>query len=473
MPVLPKPCLRSASPSYRSARAAQPGCPARDHDSAANSSAPHIMTRFSARSSDSTTSRACRHLQSSARRAPYTPMQEKRNASATKSASPPRKRARKRKRRKPAEQRVKPAAPLATKDAFAVLFGDATTIAARSSPFARVAKPSGSAAFASSPSRAVESSAPAASPGNANDVAKNPRAAIGKRAQSLTVGARPTAVGKHLKAVPERLASTTQPSCTTSSRGRSKTAQSSTKRKRNRAKSSPSARTAKSSPARRYARRGDHGSADIVRASAAHPHRRRDAPLRPRRIQSGAYLRRRRRQTQRRQNRQRRRRSAKAPRRRPQRMQPPPRPAAIRARRPSRPRADHHGSQRPAPISHATAAATAAATTTQRRASNRTCNAVGRHAVRRNRTASAEAVAFVFRTAGVSPAPLTLAPTRHHNSKTPAGGRRYINQATPHRDEWADSAKFFRRARRAVPLLTSTQRRQRFLASRTQAPAFQ
>src|SRR5579862_5611733 len=241
MRVLPKPCLRTASPSYRSARAAQPGCPARDHDAAANSSAPHIMTRFSARSSDSPTSRACRHLQSSARRAPHTPMQEKRNASATKSASPPQKRARKRKRRKPAEQRVKPAAPLATKDAFAVLFGDATTIAARSSPFSRVAKPSGSAAFASSPSareaksassaafasspsRAVESSAPAASPGNANDVAKNPWAAIGKRAQNLTVEARPTAAGKHVKAKPERPASTTQPSSTTSRRGRSKAA---------------------------------------------------------------------------------------------------------------------------------------------------------------------------------------------------------------------------------------------------------
>src|SRR5579862_5417204 len=288
MRVLPKPCLRTASPSYRSARAAQPGCPARDHDAAANSSAPHIMTRFSARSSDSPTSRACRHLQSSARRAPHTPMQEKRNASATKSASPPQKRARKRKRRKPAEQRVKPAAPLATKDAFAVLFGDATTIAARSSPFARVAKPSGSAAFASSPSareaksassaafasspsRAVESSAPAASPGNANDVAKNPWAAIGKRAQNLTVEARPTAAGKHVKAVPERPASTAQPSSTTSRRGRSKTARlpkrsvilsaakdlsrpasklsrsRSRSSKRKRAKSSPSARTAKSS----------------------------------------------------------------------------------------------------------------------------------------------------------------------------------------------------------------------------------
>src|SRR5579862_7877147 len=288
MRVLPKPCLRTASPSYRSVRAAQPGCPARDHDAAANSSAPHIMTRFSARSSDSPTSRACRHLQSSARRAPHTPMQEKRNASATKSASPPQKRARKRKRRKPAEQRVKPAAPLATKDAFAVLFGDATTIAARSSPFARVAKPSGSAAFASSPSareaksassaafasspsRAVESSAPAASPGNANDVAKNPWAAIGKRAQNLTVEARPTAAGKHVKAKPERPASTTQPSSTTSRRGRSKAARlpkrsvilsaakdlsrpasklsrsRSRSSKRKRAKSSPSARPPKSS----------------------------------------------------------------------------------------------------------------------------------------------------------------------------------------------------------------------------------
>jgi hypothetical protein len=133
LPVLPKPCLRSASPSYRSACAAPSGCRVRAHDAAANSSAPHITTRFSARSSDSTTSRACRNLQPSARRAPYTPMSKKRNAAATKSAPPPQKRARKRKRRRPAPPLAKPAAPLATKDAFAVLFGDATTIAASSS----------------------------------------------------------------------------------------------------------------------------------------------------------------------------------------------------------------------------------------------------------------------------------------------------------------------------------------------------
>ena len=36
------------------------------------------------------------------------------------------------------------------------------------------------------------------------------------------------------------------------------------------------------------------------------------------------------------------------------------------------------------------------------------------------------------------------------NSKTPARGRRYINR---NRDKWPDNAKFFRRARHAVPLL--------------------
>ena len=291
------PCLRSASPSYRSACAAPCGCRARAHDAAANSSAPHITTRFSARSSDSTTSRACRNVPPSARRDPHTPMQKKRNASApgkrspnptvgarhavperpTSKAQPSRtasrrsttklpqsSKKRRRKRAKPAEQRLEPSPPLTTKDAFAVLFGDATTIAAKSSPFARVAKPSGSAAaasspsareaksassaaFASSPSRAVESSAPAASPVNTNHVAKNPRAAIGKRAQNPTVGAWPAAAGKHVKAVPERPASAAQPSSTTLRRGRSKTAQHSTKRKRKRAQSSPSARTTKSS----------------------------------------------------------------------------------------------------------------------------------------------------------------------------------------------------------------------------------
>ncbi|MFY9732010.1 MAG: hypothetical protein WAK24_15495 [Candidatus Acidiferrales bacterium] len=107
-------------------------------------------------------------------------------------------RARKRRRAKPAEQRLKPSPPLTTKDAFAVLFGDATTIAASSSS-ARAAKP---APIAKS------------SPPFARAAVK--KSAAGKQSPNETVGARP--------AVPERPASTAQPSSTTPRRSRSKAA---------------------------------------------------------------------------------------------------------------------------------------------------------------------------------------------------------------------------------------------------------
>ena len=103
-----------------------------------------------------------------------------------------------RRRAKPAEQRLKPSPPLTTKDAFAVLFGDATTIAASSSS-ARAAKP---APIAKS------------SPPFARAAVK--KSAAGKQSPNETVGARP--------AVPERPASTAQPSSTTPRRSRSKAA---------------------------------------------------------------------------------------------------------------------------------------------------------------------------------------------------------------------------------------------------------
>ena len=111
---------------------------------------------------------------------------------------------------------------------------------------------------------------------------------------------------------------------------------------------------------------------------------------------------------------QRHRRRPKAPRRRPQRMQPPPRPPAIRARRPSRPRANHHGSQRPAPISHATAAAATELRAGQRRrsAKRRTSNRTRRRATHRNPTQATVVVAVALRTAGLRPAlPLQFSST--------------------------------------------------------------
>ena len=59
----------------------------------------------------------------------------------------------------------------------------------------------------------------------------------------------------------------------------------------------------------------------------------------------------------------------------------------------------------------------------------------------------------------------TRAPSTHRALQCSAVASEFL-----HRDEWPDRAKFFHRARHAVPLLTSNQRRQRLLASRTHAP---
>ena len=86
-PVLPNPCLRTASPSYRSARAAQPGCPARA------ATPRRILLRHTLRRASRRDPRTQQHrapAEISSRRpaaTTHTPMPKKRNASAP-AASP-------------------------------------------------------------------------------------------------------------------------------------------------------------------------------------------------------------------------------------------------------------------------------------------------------------------------------------------------------------------------------------------------